>query len=51
LIATYDGSSASEVVELAVDLFHQKVLTTAGTVEVNALIGYTNPSGPPTTSV
>lgn len=51
LVATYDGSSSSEVVEIDVDNFHQKVRTTSGTVEVNALIGYTNPSGPPTVSV
>ena len=51
LIATHNGSSASEVVELDVDRFHQKVRVTTGTVEVKSLIGYTNPSGPPTTSV
>ncbi len=51
LIATYNGSSSSEVLEVDVDNFHQKVRSTAGTVEVKSLIGYTNPSGPPTVSV
>tara|TARA_Y100000114_G_scaffold151919_1_gene169425 strand:- start:2291 stop:3838 length:1548 start_codon:yes stop_codon:yes gene_type:complete len=51
LVASYDGSSSSEVVEIAVDNLHQKVRSTTSTVEVNALIGYTNSSGPPTTPV